>query len=177
MDYTIHEILQARILEWVAFPFSRGSSQPRSPALGADSLPAEPQGKPNNRKLDNRNLFLRVLEARNLWSGCRHVGLLSCFLVHSDHLHLRLSSICRSPLWGLFFSCQACGFSPTPDPCCFFYTNSPVLQPQQGVQQFNSDTVYIVSGDPVGSGLSPTRPPPPQMPVAGIRGHLLTDWL
>ena len=25
----IHEILQARILEWVAFPFSRGSSQPR----------------------------------------------------------------------------------------------------------------------------------------------------
>ena len=28
MDYTVHEILQARILEWVAFPFSRGSSQP-----------------------------------------------------------------------------------------------------------------------------------------------------
>ena len=29
MDYTVHWILQARILEWVAFPFSRGSSQPR----------------------------------------------------------------------------------------------------------------------------------------------------
>ena len=29
MDYTIHGILQARILEWVAFPFFRGSSQPR----------------------------------------------------------------------------------------------------------------------------------------------------
>ena len=28
MDYTVYEILQARILEWVAFPFSRGSSQP-----------------------------------------------------------------------------------------------------------------------------------------------------
>ena len=28
-DYTVHGILQARILEWVAFPFSRGSSQPR----------------------------------------------------------------------------------------------------------------------------------------------------
>ena len=27
--YTVHEILQARVLEWVAFPFSRGSSQPR----------------------------------------------------------------------------------------------------------------------------------------------------
>ena len=29
MDYTLHGTLQARILEWVAFPFSRGSSQPR----------------------------------------------------------------------------------------------------------------------------------------------------
>ena len=29
MDCTVHGILQARILEWVAFPFSRGSSQPR----------------------------------------------------------------------------------------------------------------------------------------------------
>ena len=28
MDYTVHGILQARILEWVAVPFSRGSSQP-----------------------------------------------------------------------------------------------------------------------------------------------------
>ena len=29
MDYTVHGILQARILKWVAFPFSRRSSQPR----------------------------------------------------------------------------------------------------------------------------------------------------
>ena len=29
VDYTVHGILQARILEWIAFPFSRGSSQPR----------------------------------------------------------------------------------------------------------------------------------------------------
>ena len=29
MNYIVHGILQARILEWVAFPFSRGSSQPR----------------------------------------------------------------------------------------------------------------------------------------------------
>ena len=27
MDSTVHGILQAIILEWVAFPFSRGSSQ------------------------------------------------------------------------------------------------------------------------------------------------------
>ena len=44
MDYTVHVILQARILEWVAMPFSRGSSQPRDPNPGlpqAASLPAE----------------------------------------------------------------------------------------------------------------------------------------
>ena len=50
VDYTVHEILQARILQWVAFAFPRGllnpGIKPRSPALQADSLPAEPQGKP-----------------------------------------------------------------------------------------------------------------------------------
>ena len=29
MDYMFHGILQVRILAWVAFPFSRGASQPR----------------------------------------------------------------------------------------------------------------------------------------------------
>ena len=29
MDCIVHGILQARILKWVAFPFSRGSSQPK----------------------------------------------------------------------------------------------------------------------------------------------------
>ena len=46
----IHGILQARILKWVAIPFSRGSSchkdQTRSLALQADSSPSEPPGKP-----------------------------------------------------------------------------------------------------------------------------------
>ena len=30
MNYTVHGILQARILEWIAFPFSRGSFRPRN---------------------------------------------------------------------------------------------------------------------------------------------------
>ena len=50
MNYTVHGIFQARILEWVAFPFSRGSSQPRSPTLQVDSLPAKLKGSP--RKLE-----------------------------------------------------------------------------------------------------------------------------
>ena len=48
--FSIHGILQAIILEWVSMPFTRGCSQPRnqtqSPALQADSLPSEPQGRP-----------------------------------------------------------------------------------------------------------------------------------
>ena len=47
MDYTVHGILQASMLEWGAFPFSRRSSQPRSPSLQVGSLQAEPQGKPS----------------------------------------------------------------------------------------------------------------------------------
>ena len=38
---SVHGILHVRILEWVAIPFPQGSSQPRSPALQADSLPSE----------------------------------------------------------------------------------------------------------------------------------------
>ena len=30
MGYIVHGILQAQILEWVAFPFSMGTSQPRA---------------------------------------------------------------------------------------------------------------------------------------------------
>ena len=50
VDYTppgssVHGILQARILEWVAIPISRGSSRARSPALQADFFPSEPPGK------------------------------------------------------------------------------------------------------------------------------------
>ena len=62
IDYTVHGVLQARILEWVAFPFSRGSSQPRvkprSPALQADSLPAEPQGLKINLTKDVQNIYV-----------------------------------------------------------------------------------------------------------------------
>ena len=44
-------ILQARILEWVAVPFSEDlpdpGLKPRSPTLQADSLPSKPPGKPH----------------------------------------------------------------------------------------------------------------------------------
>ena len=53
-DSSVHEILQARVLEWVAMPSSRGSSRPRGWNLHllhlllwqAGSLPLAPPGKP-----------------------------------------------------------------------------------------------------------------------------------
>ena len=48
---SVHGIFQARVLEWIAISFSRGSSQPRNrtwvSALQADALPSEPPGKPH----------------------------------------------------------------------------------------------------------------------------------
>ena len=58
---SVHGILQARILEWVAMPSSRGSSQPRidprSLALQADSLPSEPSRKPRNTAMVSLTLL------------------------------------------------------------------------------------------------------------------------
>ena len=47
---SVHGIYQARILEWVAISFSRGSShpciKPTYPSLAGKFITAEPQGKP-----------------------------------------------------------------------------------------------------------------------------------
>ena len=62
MDYTVHGILQARIQEWVAFPFSRGSSQlgdrtQVSCIVGRFFLPTEPQGKSKNTGMGSLSLL------------------------------------------------------------------------------------------------------------------------
>ena len=47
---SVHGILQEKLLEWIAFPFSRdlpnSGIKPGFPALQADSLPSEPPVKP-----------------------------------------------------------------------------------------------------------------------------------
>ena len=61
-DCILHGILQARIQEWVAFPFSRRSSQPREQTqvshIAGDPLPAEPQGQPKNTGVGSLSLSL-----------------------------------------------------------------------------------------------------------------------
>ena len=62
--YTVHGVLQARILERISIPFSRGSSQTRdwtwSPMLQVDSLPAEPPGKPNKYTYTTRYISRKI---------------------------------------------------------------------------------------------------------------------
>ena len=63
---SVHGILQARILEWIAIPFSRGYSdpdiKPRSPTLQADSLLSEPPGKPQKEQSK-----LQIWERTEVW--------------------------------------------------------------------------------------------------------------
>ena len=61
MDYPVHGILQGRILEWVAFPFPRGSSQPMDQTLvshtAGEFLPDEPGGKLKNTEVGTLSLL------------------------------------------------------------------------------------------------------------------------
>ena len=63
MDYSVRGILEASILEWVAFPslgdLPNPGINPRSPSLQVDSLPAEPQGKPKNTGVGSLYPFSR----------------------------------------------------------------------------------------------------------------------
>ena len=70
---SVHEIFQARVLEWVAISFSRGSPnpgiEPGSPALQADTLLSEPPEKPLNNACVKAQFSLQVatsgLEAKS----------------------------------------------------------------------------------------------------------------
>ena len=70
MDYTVHGILQARILEWVSLPPSPGyllnpGIEPRSPILQEDSLPAEPSRKPKNTGVGGLSLLQWIFPTRD----------------------------------------------------------------------------------------------------------------
>ena len=66
----------SRILEWVAMPSSRGSSQPRMearhPALQAVSSPSEPPGKPKNTGVGSLFLLQGNFPTQELNRGLLH---------------------------------------------------------------------------------------------------------
>ena len=74
MDYTVRRISQARIL--VAVSFSRGSSnlgiKPKSPTFQADSLPAEPPGKPKDTGVGRLSLLQGIFLTQELNQGLLH---------------------------------------------------------------------------------------------------------
>ena len=76
MDCIVHGILQAKIPEWVAFPFSRESSQPRDRTqvfcIVGDSLSAEPQGKPENIGEGSLSLLQGIFLTRESNQGLLH---------------------------------------------------------------------------------------------------------
>ena len=70
MDYIVHGILQAKILEWVAFP--NPGIKPKSPTLQVDSLPGEPQGKPKNAGVGILSLLQWIFPTQELNQGLLH---------------------------------------------------------------------------------------------------------
>ena len=103
MDYIVYGILQARILQWVAFPFSKGSSQPRDQVfhISGDSLLAEPQGKPK----DTGAGILSLLQGIFLIQELNH-GLLHCRQILYQ-LSYQGSPVCgRNANWGHHYGKQ-----------------------------------------------------------------------
>ena len=75
MDYTVHGILQARILEWVASSpgdLPHPEVEPRSPPFQANSLPAEPSGKPKNTGVGSLSLLQWIFLTQKLNWGLLH---------------------------------------------------------------------------------------------------------
>ena len=80
--FSVLGILQARILKWVAVPFSRGSSQPRYQTqvscIEGDSLPSEPPGKPKNTRVSSLSLLQEIFMTQELNWGLLHHRQILC---------------------------------------------------------------------------------------------------
>ena len=94
MGYTVHGILQARIQEWVTFPFSMGSSQPRNQNQVSCIVGGFFTTWATGKSLNSINLFL----LHNLWTMNKD---LRCSLFISDIKLTQFSSVTQScpTLW------------------------------------------------------------------------------
>ena len=67
---SVHGIFKVRILEWEPFPspgdLLNPGIEPKSPTLQADSLPAEPPGKPNNTGVGSLSLLQQIFLTKEL---------------------------------------------------------------------------------------------------------------
>ena len=85
MDYTAHGILQARIPGPFPSPgdLPNPGIKPRPPALQADSLPTEPQGKPKNTGVGSLSLLQGIFPTQGLNPGLPHCRRILYQLSHS----------------------------------------------------------------------------------------------
>ena len=125
MDYRVQGILQAKILEWVAVPFSKGSSQPRGRTqvsciagrFFTSWATREAQECSNYCTIalisNDRKIMLKILQAR--WEGNRQEGQWSpnggnrlqvslkiLYCSDNNWFHLRLTFL-RPELTNVFF--------------------------------------------------------------------------
>ena len=115
MDYTVHEILQAKILEWVAFPFSRRSSQPRDwtqvsriagrffffcsgfchtlkwNSHGFTCVPHPDSPLPPATSLSTRSLQVFPVHQVRALVSCIQPGLVICFTLDNIHVSMLFS--------------------------------------------------------------------------------------
>ena len=68
MDYTVHGILQARILEWVAFPFSRESSHPRQHIIKQRHYFANKDPSGQSYGLSSSHVWMWELDHKENWA-------------------------------------------------------------------------------------------------------------
>ena len=112
---SVHGIFQARILEWVTVPSSRGSSQFRNQThssgiscIQADSLPSEPPGKPISTLRPPKPCFHQLMV-----SECGEANLQICLLTtFIRHVTVLLSTGHRPP------ECMASPAWQSPLNCC-----------------------------------------------------------
>ena len=120
--YTVHGILQTRRLEWVAFPSPGDLPNPgiesRSPALQADSLPVEPQGKPSNTGVGSLSLLQQIFptqESNQDLLHCRQVCYQLSYEIKRQQTQIAYSKaetlLCQqrfvqSKLWFFLWSCM-----------------------------------------------------------------------
>ena len=76
MDYIVHGIFQARKLEWVAVPFSRGSSKPRDGTqvsrIAGTFFTSEPPGKPKNTGVGSLSFLQKIFPTQESNQGLLH---------------------------------------------------------------------------------------------------------
>ena len=108
MDYTVHGMLQARILECVAFCFSRGPSQPRDPTqvshIAGGFFNSWATGKPKNTGVGSLSLLQQIFKTQGSNPGllhCRqflyqlsHQGSLKCVRVQFTSVAQSCPTLC-----------------------------------------------------------------------------------